>query len=127
MRTDPRKACANEQQLLGWAIVHDLIAHPLMVLTGYSQLSLRFHDATSKRAWPRLLIANERSVFSIPNDRFGAFRVTRLAARGFYEVQHPIINHRLIVKADGVADAADQAEEWFASLTDLIPESEVSQ
>lgn len=127
MRTDPRKACANEKQLLGWAIVHDLIAHPFMVLTGYSRASLRFHDATSQRAWPRLVIANERRVFSIPNDRFGTFQVTRLAARGFYEVQHPIINHRLIVKADGVADAADQADEWFASLTDLIPESEVSQ
>jgi hypothetical protein len=127
MRTDPRKACANEKQLLGWAIVHDLIAHPFMVATGYSRLSLKFHDATSQRAWPRLALKNEQRTFTIPSDRFGALQVTRLAARGFYEIQHPLIDHRFVVKAEGVADAADQAEEWFSSLTALIPESEIAR
>lgn len=53
MKTDPNKGCKNEYQRLGWAVLHDLIAHPLMVLTGYSKLSLKFHDFTSHRAWPR--------------------------------------------------------------------------
>lgn len=53
MRTDPRIACANERQRLLWAIAHDALAHPLMVLTAYCGLSLRFHDWTSHKAWPR--------------------------------------------------------------------------
>lgn len=53
MRTDPRDACKNERQRLLWAIVHDGLAHPLMVLTGYCKAALRFHDWTSHRAWPR--------------------------------------------------------------------------
>lgn len=53
MRVDPRIGCANEEELLGWAIMHDLLAHPLMVITGYSQWSLRFHNFTSLKAWPR--------------------------------------------------------------------------
>ncbi len=55
MRTDPRKAYANEQEAAFWAALHDLVAHPLMVLTWYSRLSLTFHDWTSRRAWPRPL------------------------------------------------------------------------
>lgn len=54
MRTDPREACANERQHLLWAIVHDGLAHPLMALTGYCKASLRFHDWTSHKAWPRV-------------------------------------------------------------------------
>lgn len=126
MRTDPRKACANENQLLWWAIVHDLIAHPFMVLAGYSSLSLRFHDATSERAWPRAAVSYRDGTLSVPTDRFGNLTVRRLGQRGFYEIQHPVIAHRLVVKADGVQDAADQAEEWFCSLVELIPESGVS-
>ena len=54
MRTDPRGACANEHQRLLWALVHDGLAHPLMALTGWSKWSLRFHDWTSHKAWPRV-------------------------------------------------------------------------
>lgn len=39
MRTDPRAACANTHERLGWAVLHDLIAHPLMALTGWSASS----------------------------------------------------------------------------------------
>lgn len=53
MRTDPRVACANERQRFWWAVLHDLVAHPLMALTGWSKWALRFHDWTSHRAWPR--------------------------------------------------------------------------
>jgi hypothetical protein len=52
-RADPRKACANEQQRLFWALVHDGLAHPLMALTGYCKPAMRFHDWTSHKAWPR--------------------------------------------------------------------------
>lgn len=53
MKKDPNKGCKNQKELLGWAIVHDLVAHPLMAATNYSKLSVRFHDYTSHKAWPR--------------------------------------------------------------------------
>ena len=53
MKTDPRVACKNIKERWIWAVIHDLIAHPFMALTFYSNLSLRFHDWTSYRAWPR--------------------------------------------------------------------------
>lgn len=59
MMKDPRKACANRKQRLGWALVHDGIAHPLMALTLFAKWALRFHDYTSHRAWPR-----KRSAFT---------------------------------------------------------------
>lgn len=124
MRTDPRKACANEKQLLGWAIVHDLIAHPFMVLTGYSRISLRFHDTTSRMAWPRDTRAPVPfEIAVVPSDRWGLLLVTRTAA-GFYEIKHPVLAHRFGVKAADISHAVEQAEEWFASLVELIPESE---
>ncbi|MFM0013710.1 hypothetical protein [Paraburkholderia sediminicola] len=121
MRTDPRKACANEKQLFGWAVVHDLIAHPLMVLTAYSRLSIAIHDATSLRAWPR----DTRPAFDpvwIPSDRFGLLRITETPA-GFFEIEHGRIRHRFVVKAADITDAVEQAEEWFESLAELIPHS----
>jgi hypothetical protein len=127
MRTDPRNACANEKQLLGWAIVHDLLAHPFMVLTGYSSLSLRFHDATSRMAWPRDTrspVPFEMAV--VPSDRWGILVVTRTPA-GFYEIKHPEFTHRFGVKAADITDAVEQAEEWFSSLVEMIPDSERHQ
>jgi hypothetical protein len=53
MQTDPRKACANQEEKLLWALVHDGIAHPLMALTLFSDWAVAFHDWTSKKAWPR--------------------------------------------------------------------------
>lgn len=53
MRTDPRKACANKDERLLWALLHDGIAHPLMAITLFSAWSIWFHDWTSQRAWPR--------------------------------------------------------------------------
>lgn len=59
MRTDPRKACANVREKLLWAIFHDLVAHPLMAVTLYCSLSVRFHDWTSRKAWPREEVADK--------------------------------------------------------------------
>lgn len=53
MKTDPNNICSNQKEHKGWAFVHDAIAHPLMALTGYHKLSLRFHNYTSHKAWPR--------------------------------------------------------------------------
>lgn len=53
MKTDPRDACKHQRQRLCWALLHDLVAHPLMALTLYSRWSIRFHDWTSHKAWPR--------------------------------------------------------------------------
>jgi len=53
MKKDPNKACSNKKEQPGWAFLHDAVAHPLMALTGYSAWSVRFHDYTSKKAWPR--------------------------------------------------------------------------
>jgi hypothetical protein len=126
MRTDPRNACANEKQLLGWAIMHDLIAHPLMALTGYSSISLRLHDATSRRAWPRDGRTPQPFEFVVvQSDRWGPLLVTTTRP-GLYQISHPVLAHRFGVKANDVGDAVDQAEEWFASLAEIIPESERS-
>ena len=56
MKTDPNLACANERQRLLWALVHDVLAHPLMGLSAYSKAALRFHDYTSHKAWPRTTV-----------------------------------------------------------------------
>lgn len=53
MKVDPNSACVRHVERRGWAILHDLVAHPLMALTGYSTLARRFHDFTSRKAWPR--------------------------------------------------------------------------
>lgn len=53
MKTDPNKGCKNQTEKLGWAVLHDLVAHPVMALTGYSNISMRFHNYTSHKAWPR--------------------------------------------------------------------------
>lgn len=52
MKKDPNKAC-DKPGHLGWAILHDALAHPFMALTGFSRLGVRFHDWTSHKAWPR--------------------------------------------------------------------------
>jgi hypothetical protein len=51
MKKDPNKACVQFEENLFWALVHDLVAHPLMALTLYKWTS--FHDYTSKLAWKR--------------------------------------------------------------------------
>jgi hypothetical protein len=53
MKTDPNVYCINFVQHLGWAIVHDVIAHPFMGLTLYCKWSISFHNYTSQKAWKR--------------------------------------------------------------------------
>ena len=54
MKLDPNNYCVTYKQNLFWAIVHDVIAHPLMALTFYKiKLFIKFHDYTSHLAWKR--------------------------------------------------------------------------
>lgn len=54
MKLDPNRYCVNFKEHLGWAIIHDLIAHPLMAITLYKvDLTIQFHNFTSQRAWIR--------------------------------------------------------------------------
>lgn len=53
MKTDPNQCTILHAENRFWAILHDVVAHPLMGLTLYSGLSKRFHDFTSRKAWPR--------------------------------------------------------------------------
>lgn len=53
MKIDPLNHCTKFRQSLPWAIIHDLLAHPLMALTGYSCTSIKFHNYTSHKAWKR--------------------------------------------------------------------------
>lgn len=53
MKIDPINHCTKFRQNLIWALIHDSIAHPLMAITNYSKLSIKFHNFTSHRAWQR--------------------------------------------------------------------------
>lgn len=65
MKTDPNEACANTEQRLLWALVHDAIAHPLMALSGYARWALAFHDWTSRHAWPRPPVDRQQVVYAL--------------------------------------------------------------
>lgn len=115
MRTDPRAACSNDRELLGWAILHDLVAHPLMALTCWSRLSLRFHDWTSFRAWPRVKPEKLRQPVTIRTAHFGALQA-REVARNVWSVDHPRVSHTLTTTAGDAVDAVALAERWFDDL-----------
>jgi hypothetical protein len=52
MRLDPNGMCDAQAGSRLWMLVHDGIAHPLLVLGFYSRPVVWFHDWTSLRAWP---------------------------------------------------------------------------
>lgn len=54
MKKDPNEYCINFDQVLHWALIHDIISHPLMAITFYKiQMFIDFHDYTSSKAWIR--------------------------------------------------------------------------
>ncbi|HEX7911748.1 MAG TPA: hypothetical protein VF534_27155 [Paraburkholderia sp.] len=97
--------------------MHDLIAHPAMVLTGYSRLSLRFHDWTSFYARPR--VKQTTTDIEVHSRTYGRLCVTALPRAGFFQIRHPRINHVLGVRAVDAIDAVEQAERWFDSLAEV--------
>ncbi|OUM01787.1 hypothetical protein [Variovorax sp. JS1663] len=118
MRTDPRAACANAEERFIWAFVHDAICHPLMAITNWSRLSVRFHDWTSWRAWPRVVPAAADPVMPLPSRHHGPLEVRSLGP-GIYAVRHPAINHTLHTYAKDGIEAVEIAERWFDSLAEV--------
>lgn len=114
MRTDPRVACANAEERCGWALLHDFVAHPLMALTFWSKPSLRFHDWTSRRAWPRSL-PELRATVRVQTVHWGELSVERVSG-DCYRIGHPNIDHSLVVTARDAVHAIEQAVDWFDSL-----------
>lgn len=110
MKTDPRIACANKREALGWALMHDFVAHPLMALTGYSKLSLWFHDYTSNHAWPRVQ-ARPNEILAV-NTRWGMLHICEVTP-GIFRIDHPRVAHTLVVNADDLDAALEKAEVWF--------------
>lgn len=108
MKTDPSKACPNEEQKFIWAFIHDFVSHPLMALTGWSALSLAFHDWTSHKAWPRempVLAGSELEFIS------GVGKVI------VYRFVHPKVNHHFVTTGTDKADAQRKANDWFIQLS----------
>lgn len=112
MKTDKNIACRNPRQSFLFAAAHDLIAHPFMVLTGYSKLSRRFHDYTSERAFPRNM--DHYINFSIYSEEFGTLDGRKMK-NGIWEISHPGIRVPIRFKASNIHAAIECAEEWFRS------------
>jgi hypothetical protein len=110
MKTDPRVACANAEERRGWAILHDLVAHPLLILTGYSIWALAFHDYTSHKAWPRppYTCRKETKVATI----YGRLTVIEVAP-GVYSIQHGFVAHKFVTTAANRLQAVHKALDWF--------------
>ena len=117
MMADPRKACANNRESLGWALLHDAVAHPLMALTLYSHWALRFHDYTSTHAWPRATPETSAGTGAviITSNGFGEITMTELST-GIYSVQHPRVAHTFVTNAEDFVEAANKAIPWFRLL-----------
>jgi hypothetical protein len=121
MKTDPRKACANTKEKLFWAIVHDLIAHALMALTLYSSASVRFHNWTSLRAWPRPSKPVLESDW-VAELISGQEVVISNVSPGVYSISHPTMAHKLVTNAEGKQDALRKGLRWFRNLSVDFPE-----
>lgn len=114
MRTDPRAACANSEERTFWAFVHDAVCHPLMAFSGWSKWSLRFHDWTSFRAWPRT-VGFVKETRLMPSRRWGLLQVTQVMP-GFYSIDHPNVDHKVVTTVADFVAAAEFAEAWFDGL-----------
>ena len=113
LKLDPNSACQNQKELLLWALLHDLIAHPFLAITGYSVVGRRFHNWTSKHAWPRG--AGDYDFFTVNSVTFGSVEGIRKKG-GFWTLSHPGIKHDITVKAANMAEALEKAEDWFKTL-----------
>lgn len=119
MRTDPRTACANADERLGWALLHDFVAHPLMALFFWCPWTVRFHDWTSARAWPRVPDVPAAMVVSRVS-RYGVI-AARLDSPGYWRVFHGKFSHAVTIKTDDPDEAIRQAVVWFSELAEFMP------
>lgn len=116
MRTDPNEACTNTREDFFWAFVHDAISHPLMAVSLYSDWSLRFHNWTSHRAWPR----SPKLYTADGVVNWGKHKVLWERTEDFWTFKHPYINHNATFKAADLPAAYDQMDEWFMSLEEVL-------
>lgn len=117
MRTDPNQACRNDKQRFWWAFIHDFVAHPFMACSLWSGWSLKFHDWTSRQAWPRdNPVPPEFSHAWIPLWERASYRCLR---GNFYEVLHPVVNHSFRCQADNPSEALKKALTHFMDLAHL--------
>lgn len=111
MRIDPRKACANTEEKWFWAFIHDLIAHPIMALTNWGSLALKFHDWTSHHAWPRKHAVKLRQSHIYLS---GVHRMTATEiSPNIWRIEHPTVSHVLITNSTSGWGALDKARDWF--------------
>lgn len=116
MKTDPRAACANAHERKAWAVLHDLVAHPLMALTNWSGSSLRFHDWTSFHAWPRARPLRLRMPVTLPS-AWGMMVAEEVQPK-FWRIQHPNMNNAIVQYGDDALAILETAEQYFQSLAD---------
>lgn len=120
MRLDPNQACRNDEQRFWWAFVHDFVAHPLMALSLWSDWSLKFHDWTSRNAWPRGDSGSEafqiNHTFAFSDDLWRTLPVTEFSP-GFWEIAHPLVtDHILRTNASSAEEAGQKARAHFQDL-----------
>lgn len=120
MRTDPRKACKNEKERRGWAFLHDLLAHPFMAVTLWARASIRFHNWTSLKAWPREKASLEWWPMKVllKTEHWGLLTATEIA-RDVWSIDHPTVLHTIrVTDKRGGASAIAQATKWFDELAE---------
>jgi hypothetical protein len=88
-----------------------------MAVSGWSAWSLRFHDWTSYRAWPRVP-GFQGETLRVPSRHHGILTV-HVTAPGIYSVRHPAIGHTYTTNGADVFEAVERAENWFTSLADV--------
>lgn len=124
MKTDPNKACSVPREKVLWALVHDLIAHPLMALCAYSKFGRLLHDFTSGKAWPdtpRAVRLHKPRVYH-QTCEFGRLRAVEVkpyypdSEVGFYEVRHPRTGHSVVSYGTApvvMSRAINEFREWW--------------
>lgn len=112
MMTDPRKACAAAEEHLGWAILHDAVAHPLMAASGYARWAVAFHDWTSHAAWPRSRMPGW-FLGVRKTAAHGILIVREAQPEGFFSVTHGRLDRTVVVKEATWREAAARAETIF--------------
>jgi hypothetical protein len=62
LKLDPNPLCQQPVERRLWAFIHDAICHPLVAITRYAGWAVRFHDYTSRLAWPEATDRIQRNI-----------------------------------------------------------------
>jgi hypothetical protein len=120
MRTDPRKACDSGREVLFWAFVHDLIAHGAMAIFFWAEWTLRFHNWTSEKAWPRKskgqAVEGKWKEIGPPLSPALIFKAQEISP-GIWRVRHPRAAHEYTTTAESKYQAWAKAYKSFCELS----------